>query len=617
MPEPVASWSFHYPKPDFTQPPLEITAETRERMRQRLAFLYSEEVADTWLPELERVMKVYWAHKPRDLIERERSLDRADRFTERDLILITYGDLILGTGHSPLACLAAFLEGPRLRGVFNTIHILPFFPYSSDRGFSIIDFRSVDPSLGSWQDIELIGSRYELMFDGVMNHISAESEHFQEYLNGNPRFTELVHCFRSPDELTPEQRKLIRRPRTSDILTRFETIDGPAWVWTTFSADQVDLNYKNPDVLVRTIETLLLYVRRGANILRLDAVTYLWDEPGTSSANLAQTHEIIKLIRDVLETVAPRVAIVTETHVPHEENLAYFGNGTDEAMMVYNFALPPLVLHSFYAQETTHLTAWAKRLEYPSETCTYLNMLDTHDGVGLMGVRDILPPEAIGAMVARAREHGALVSYRAVGDGSEEPYEINTTWFGALNRADQDEELDLQVRRFTASRSIALVLRGVPGVYLHGLIGTLNDPSAATLTGHARDINRQSIDENELFAARRDPESRLRHIVRRFGRLLSIRVSEPAFHPNAAQEVLDLSPSLFAVLRTSRDGERRILALTNVTDKDQRLELDVEELALPQGRFRDLVSKAELESEAGKLSVTLEPYDVAWLKSAG
>jgi Ser-tRNA(Ala) deacylase AlaX len=283
--------------------------------------------------------------------------------TEKDVALITYGDLLITEEHSPLTGLAEFLdERARVSEVINILHILPFFPYSSDRGFSITDFWTVNPKLGSWEDIEGMTEKYRMMFDGVFNHISAESRAFREMLNGTPTFKDIAIVFHSPDELTPEQRRMLVRPRTSDILTKYYSIDGPIWVWTTFSPDQIDLNFKNPFVLAWVVHTLLLYVRKGANLVRLDAVTYLWSEPGTSSANLEQTHEIIKLLRDVLDIGAPNVALVTETNVPHEENISYFGNGYDEAQMVYNFTLPPLVLHTFYSEDATKLSEWAAAL---------------------------------------------------------------------------------------------------------------------------------------------------------------------------------------------------------------------------------------------------------------
>ncbi len=600
-------------KPDYTKPLLMVPNEARERLRKRLAFLYSAEVADQYLPELERILKVHYAHKPDELIEQDRGFNPAARFTEKDIIMITYGDLLRGKKHSPLASLAYFLKGP-LKDVINTIHILPFFPYSSDRGFSITDFRSVDPKLGSWDDIREIGREFRLLFDGVLNHASSQSLGFQEFLNGHPRFNDVVVHYRSPDDLPPEQRRLIRRPRTSDILTRFDSINGPRYVWTTFSSDQVDLNYRNPLVLLFVIDVLLLYVRRGADIIRLDAVTYLWRELGTDCASLEQTHEIIKLFRDVLDVVAPGVALLTETNVPHEENISYFGNGREEAQMVYNFALPPLVLHTFYRGDCTALSRWALQLAYPSMTTTYFNMLDTHDGVGLQGVKNILIREEIDAIIERAISHNAFVSYKTGADGKDEAYEINTTWWGALNRSESGEAPTLQVKRFVASRSISLVLKGVPGIYFHGMLDTENDPEVVKRTGSRRDINRTVIDEEYLDRALSDPDSRMSLIRPRLRKLAEIRTSHRAFHPGGGQKIIMVSPAVFSVLRVSPDGDERFLTLTNVAGQETLVEIALSELGSGAGVWGDLISGREHEVRENVLRLRLEPYDIAWLK---
>jgi len=605
------------PKPDYTRPLLEISSEAKERMFSRLKLLYGEEQALTFLPELERVLKVHYAHKPQELIEEEKDFIPEERFSEKDMVMITYGDLLRGEKHSPLASLAYFLNRP-LKEIINTIHILPFFPYSSDRGFSVTDFKSVDPNLGTWQDIYEIGKDFKLLFDGVLNHASAESEGFQEFLNGHPRFKDVVVSYPSPDALTPEQRRLIRRPRTSDVLTKFYSINGPVYVWTTFSPDQIDLNYKNPRVLIAIIGVLLLYVRHGADIIRLDAITYLWEELGTECASLEQTHEIIKLFRDVLDVVAPQVTLLTETNVPHEENVSYFGSGHDEAQMVYNFALPPLVLHTFYTEDATALSRWAGELEYPSTTTTFFNFLDSHDGVGLPGVKNILSKEEINAMIHKATEdHKAYVSYKTGEDGNEEPYEINTTWFGALNREDSGEELAFQVKRFVASRCIALVLRGVPAIYFHGMIGTGNDPEVVKRSGHNRDINRTVIDEKDLDEALKNPQSKLSIIRSLFRDIALIRVREKAFHPNGAQQVLMMSPSVFSVLRTSPDGKERILTLTNITGKVVDMKINTSELGNDYIKWYDLIKGKEYIVENKSLALTLQPYDVVWLKARG
>jgi sucrose phosphorylase len=601
----------HNPEPDYHRPLLEIPPEAKQRMLDRLTFLYGEEVANAWLPELERVLKVYYAHKPKRLMEREKNLVPEERFTEKDAVLITYGDLVRKEGESPLKTLVRLCD-TMLAGV-NTVHILPFFPSSSDRGFSIIDFEVVDPNLGTWEDIEGLDARVQLMFDAVFNHVSSKSRYFQEFLNGDPYFKDLFISYRSRDELTPEQRERIRRPRTSDILTEFQSIDGPVYVWTTFSPDQVDVNFKNPDALIRILEVLLMYIRRGADILRLDAVTYLWAEPGTSCASLEETHEIIKLFRDAVDLVAPGVALITETNVPHEENISYFGNGDDEAHMVYNFALPPLVLHTFYTEDTTALSDWAKDLETPSKTTHLFNFLDSHDGFGVMGVKDILSQEAIDDMINRAEEHGGMISYRTDRDGKESPYEINITLFSALNREDSGEDMDLQIKRLLAARNISLVLQGVPAAYLLGLIGKRNDVEAALATRSKRAINRTVLDYELLMQSFEDPQNKL-YRIRELGGLVRIRQNHRAFHPNGPQKILMVSPNIFAVLRESPEGDEHILTLTNVANRICEIEIPLDEVGVRDTRWYDLIRGSEWSADAEKLPIRLEPYEVLWLK---
>ncbi len=606
-------YALHNRKPDYSRDLLEIPPEEKNRIRRKLECLYGTEKAGRCLPELERLMQVYHAHKPDEMFAMEENFNPRERFTQDDIILITYGDLFRDhNGSRPLNLLGDIMQNYRgLSRIFNTLHILPFFPYSSDRGFAVTNFRDVNPQMGTWEDIEQLSSHFQLMFDGVFNHTSSQSPAFERFLNGDPNFRDVFIAYDSPEELTDEQRAVLVRPRTSDVLSRYETLKGPKWVWTTFSKDQIDLNFHNPKVLLWIVETMLMYVRNGANLIRLDAVTYLWSEPGTCSANMDQDHIIVKLLRDILNVVAPGVALITETNVPHRDNVAYFGNGSDEAQMVYNFALPPLVLHSFYRGDCTALTDWAARLEYPSDTATFFNILDTHDGIGLMGVRNILPQDEIDFVIDEARDHGAFISYKTGENGAREPYEINSTWFSALNR--DGEDMDLQVKRFVASRSIALALRGVPGIYLHGLIGTRNDTDKALVTKTKRDINRKYVDTQYLLKRLKDPESRIRRISQELPKLTDIRRQHRAFHPNGAQHVLDLDPKVFALLRQSPEKDEHILALTNVSDRSVTVAIPLSRLESLEIRWFELVEEEVWHVHDQQLEITLEPYAVRWL----
>ena len=607
--------TFYDPEPDYTRPLYEILPEDRERMCNRLRFLYGDTSADKYMPQLERILKVHHAHKPPEMIEKEKGYDPKERFSEEDMILITYGDMVKGPGETPLSALHNFVNTYN-RGAINTLHILPFFPYSSDRGFSVVDFNLVDPKLGTWADIREKKRRYDLMFDAVLNHVSSRSELFREFLDGNPRFQDFFIAYDSPDDLTPDQRKKIFRPRTSDILTKFHTINGPKWVWTTFSEDQIDFNFRNPEVLLQVLDSLLFYIRNGADILRLDAVTYIWAEPGTESVHLPQTHEVVKLLRDVLDSVGSGVALVPETNVPHEKNISYFGNGCDEAHMVYNFALPALVLHTFYREDSRAISRWAAGITPPSDMATFFNILDTHDGIGLMGAKEILSREDMAFIIKTARDRGAYISYKMGEDRTEEPYEINTTWWSAVNEDGDQGDVLRQVKRYVATLSIAFALQGVPGIYVHGFMGTVNDHDRVKETGVKRDVNRGFIITEEVERELADPDSKLSLIRLYSGELCRTRTRHRAFHPRGRQKVLELSPDVFAVVRESPEEDEHILALTNVTGKEIHLDIPLSDVGKAEGQWQDLLHDRSLESQGGMLKITLEPYGVLWLKPA-
>ncbi len=604
--------SFHYPEPDFGRTPYHLPEEMRKRMTEKLKFLYGEARAHACMKELERIMKVYYAFKTPEMIEWESTIQPSERFTERDVILITYPDQIVGDKPEPPLQMLLDVATRHLKGVFNTIHILPSYPYSSDRGFAVIDYEQVEPKFGTWDDIKNIKREFHLMFDAVINHVSSKSRWFQEFLYQNPDYVGYFTSYDTKDTIPAEELNRIVRPRTSPVLTAFNTVYGTKYVWTTFSPDQIDLNYTNPKVLQRMVEILLYYVRRGADLLRLDAVTYLWCELGTVCAHIAQTHTIIKLLRDVMDAVAPQVALVTETNAPHEYNTSYFGNGHDEAQMIYNFALPPLVLRAFQTQNAAILTKWAMGLKKISDTTTYLNFLDSHDGIGVMGAQGILSSEEIDEMAQRTLELGGYVSYKDNGDGTVSPYELNITWESALNPDGELQNQELNIRRYLSSRSIQLVLAGVPGIYIHGLLGSKNDPYAVIRENQKRSISRARI-EKRFFE---DVTEKDITTAYRFIEMIRKRVNEKAFHPNAPQSVFDAGRCFFSVLRTSIDGSEHIIAISNVTCEKQIFSYNIASLGIYREYWYDLFSGLFVEADRdGNIVIELEPYEVLWLKS--
>ena len=528
--------------------------------------------------------------------------------SERDSVLITYADQLSEPDAFPLETLSRFCD-KYLSGLVNSIHILPFYPYSSDDGFSVIDYRAVDPAFGGWDHISQLSRNFRLMFDAVINHASVQHEWFQGFLRDDSRYREYFVVVEGSPDLSQ-----VVRPRALPLLTTFNTPSGPKQVWTTFSADQVDLNFQNPDLLLEIIDTLLFYVAHGAQLIRLDAIAYLWKEIGTSCIHLPQTHRIIQLFRAVLDVVAPHVILITETNVPHIDNISYFGNGTDEAQMVYNFALPPLVLHSFYTGNSRVLSRWAAGLSLPSDQTTFFNFLASHDGIGINPARGILSDAEIDAVIQRVIEHGGLVSYKNDVSGAQIPYELNINYFDALSNPHSEKPLSIQVDRFMTAQAIMLALVGVPGIYFHSLFGSRSWREGVDLTGRNRTINRQKFALNE-FEESLSNETSLRHqVFQRYGQLLRARQASPAFHPHGRQDILDYGEGVFALLRFSHDGSQRVLCLHNISDQPQRLRIESKEIfGLFAGKLVDLITDHRKDDLLND-TLALQPYQTLWLR---
>ena len=511
---------------------------------------------------------------------------------ENDIILITYADSIYENGQLPLKTLKEFLV-TYVKDSISAVHILPFYPYSSDDGFSIIDYRQVNPKLGDWWDIKAIGENYDLMFDAVINHVSKSSEWFQNFLAGHEKYNDYFI------EADPNgDYSKVSRPRALPLLTPFETVNGKKYLWTTFSEDQIDLNYKNPAVLLEILEILAMYAANDARYIRLDAIGFLWKKKGTTCLNLDETHMVVKIIREVLDKVAPGTILIAEANVPHKENISYFGDGYDEAHMVYQFALPPLTLFSFYTGNAQKLLQWVDNLKQTSEMTTYLNFLPSHDGIGMRPTEGILEEEERDLMLKTTIEHGGLISYKDNGNGTKCPYELNINYLDALTDSKEDDTT--RVNRFLAAHGILLSLVGVPGIYIHSLLGSRNYYKGVQESGIYRRINREKLEKNILFAELETNTIR-RNIFYGLSRLISIRKKQSAFSPRATQNALFLDSRVFSVLRTNEDTGDQILAMINVCG----------ETVLINTAYSgyELISNRRLENQ-----FVLQPYQIMWVK---
>jgi glucosylglycerate phosphorylase len=553
-------------------------------IEKQLALAYGAERVPTLLARIEDLVD-HW---------RPAMSERRPWLDQRDAMLITYSDNLRSPNEAPLATLHDFVA-ERIDDLVSAVHLLPFFPWSSDDGFSVKDYRAVDPAVGGWPDVAALAADYELMFDAVINHASAESAWFEDFKAGIAPFDGyFVRADPAADY------SAVVRPRALPLLTEVETTAGPVHVWTTFSADQVDLDYRNPNLLLEVLHILLDYCAKGARFIRLDAIGFMWKESGTGCMHLPETHALVQVMRAVVEATAPGTLIITETNVPHAENVSYFGDGAPEAHLVYQFPLPPLVQHAFQTGDAGALAAWAATLEPPPAGTTFFNFLASHDGIGMRPLEGLLPRDAVTRMAETVVERGGAVSLRAMPDGSTSPYELNISYIDGLVPAEADDQT--RVAAMVAAHGILLSMAGLPGIYVHSLLGSRSDHAGMAATGRNRSINRARLDAAAVRADLDDPGT-LRHLVfSGIAHLLRTRAGEPALHPDATQTVHALDPGMF-VLERRTGGARRLLAAINVTCEPLELR------ATDAADWSDILTGERF----GQLPIAMAPYAVRWL----
>ncbi|MDF2044100.1 MULTISPECIES: alpha-amylase family glycosyl hydrolase [unclassified Pantoea] len=525
-------------------------------------------------------------------------LPRKAHWDEQDVVLITYADQFRETDKPTLNTFSRFYQ-QHLQSTFPLVHLLPFFPWSSDDGFSVIDYHEVDPVCGDWQDISRLHQETRLMFDFVCNHMSAKSAWFSHFLAQDPGWDDFFISMPPATDLSA-----VTRPRTSPLLTPFKMADGDTrFIWTTFSADQIDLNFANPEVLLRMVNVLLDYLVRGADYVRLDAVGYMWKTPGTRCIHLEKTHQLVKLFRAIANHVAPGTVIITETNVPHQDNISYLGNGHDEAQMVYQFSLPPLVLHSIHTGSARALRQWASSLDLSSNDTTFFNFLASHDGIGLNPARGILSEVEIVSLVRDLALEGALVSYKNNPDGSTSPYEINVTFLDALNREADDDATRL--KRFLLAHAILLVFPGVPAIYIQSILGGRNHYDGVRAAGHNRAINRQKYDLQQIEAALAGGDWLRQQIYTRLSQLIQLRRRQPAFHPDNPMTIYDSENALLVLSRHQPERGDGLLCVFNLSGRSVETRLPVAQT------LQDVVSGEKID---GTQPVKLDAWQFMWLR---
>ena len=521
---------------------------------------------------------------------------------ERDIALITYGDSVRKEGENPLATLSSFVD-MHLSAIVSIVHILPFFPWTSDDGFAISDYEKVNPELGDWSDVESLAARYRVMSDLVINHCSASHEWFEQFQRGEKPGSEYF-----VEVIPAADLSLVTRPRITPLRRPTETAGGMKHVWCTFGHDQIDLNFRSTDLLLEMVGIIRAQLDHGISIFRLDAVAFLWKEIGTNCINLPQTHEIIRLFRTLIEHVKPNAVIITETNIPNQENLSYFGN-MNEAHSIYNFSLPPLLLHAMVSGTSKYLKSWLMGMPAAQPGTAYFNFIASHDGIGLRPAEGLLAEAEIASLVDTMRSFGGRVSSRALPDGSSRPYEINIALYDAM-QGTSDGPDELGEDRFIAAHAILLALEGIPAFYIHSLLGTRNDYTKADASGIHRHLNRHQWESGELDAALTDPKNPHARVLTRLAELIAIRREQTALHPNATQFTLHLGDELFAFWRQSMDRKQNIFCLHNITKNPVQISLSSVNLVATED-WIDLMTGEELPK--GVATLDFKPYQCVWL----
>jgi sucrose phosphorylase len=533
------------------------------------------------------------------------ALPHQNHWDQKDVTVITYGDTIVEPGRKPLATLLEFMDA-RFNEIASGVHVLPFCPYSSDDGFAVTDFYNVNEKLGNWDDIRAIAEHYDLMADLVINHCSSENTWFQNFIRGEGEGHDYFITVDADVQLDE-----VVRPRTSPLLRKTETAHGVKYVWCTFSHDQVDLDFSNIEVLKEFVRIVRRYLDMGVHTFRLDAVAFLWKKTGTNCLNLPETHEIVRLLRTLVEHAKADAILITETNIPNRENLSYFGNA-NEAHMIYNFSLPPLLLNTMVTGNCHYLKQWQMSMPPAQNGTAYFNFIASHDGIGLRPTEGLLNDEDIASLINTMQSFGGKISWSTGAQNIKRPYEINIALFDAMQGTTKGPD-EWGIDRYICAHAIMIALEGVPAFYIHSLLGTRNDYENMERMGYNRAINRHQWKLDDLQNALDDNATEQYTLYNRLKRIITIRQQQPAFHPNATQFTLHTGNQLFSFWRQSVDRRQSIFCIYNISDENQSLLLRDLNLILTDN-WRDLISGRTYQEHDELLDI--KPYQVLWISNA-
>ncbi len=572
-----------------------LSQQSKKDIKRKLNFIYKS-------TKSKKELKIY-ADEIFQVINKYNKLGKKGKklkVSEKTSALICYGDSLLNSDKEKTIKIFRKFYKKNLDKFFEIIHFLPFYPSSSDSGFAVKDHYQVDKRLGDWSEINKQSKNTNIMADVVINHSSSKGLWFKNFLaNKSP----------GKDYFLTVGKKFniskVIRPRENKLLKRISIFKENNLLWRTFSDDQIDLNFKNPKVLLRFIKIIINLANNGVTIFRLDAIAYLWKKSGSNCVNLKETHEIIRLFRIVCNSLKSKPIIITETNLPEKENLSYFGRNNDEAHWIYNFSLPPLLVHSLLFEDSTYLNKWSKKLPYTKIGNNYLNFIASHDGIGMRPVEGYLKKEKLSLLFKRLKKNGGQLSYRKVHGSLKKVYEANITLFNAFQKTDYDKKGKFFFERYISAHAIMIAFEGVPAIYFNSLFGTSNDEYKYIISGNKRDLNRYKWNEKRLNNLLKNKRSKQSRFCKEILNLISIKTQNKAFHPNAKRENLNMGRKIFCFKRTSLDKKQTIYNITNLSSKYQKFKLNYK-----FSKYKNLLDKTSLSHKS-----ELKPFETLWLSN--
>ena len=567
---------------------------------KRLNYIYKSIIPeDKTLEYAKQIDELIYNYKSKSTFKK-----KEESWSEKTLLLITYADNVNQGVRGKTISDFTFFFKKYFSSFIDTIHFLPFFTSSGDGGFSVKNHEEIDPNFGNWEEVTKLSKNTNIMTDLVLNHASSEGKWYQNFIeNKNPGKDYFFTIDKNYDCTN------VIRPRDHDLLKEVKLKSESKILWCTFSYDQIDLNFRNPNVLLEFIKLIIKLTTYGAKIFRLDAVAFLWKESGTTCLNLPETHEIIKLLRDIVDQLDENIIIVTETNLPKNENLSYFGKN-DEAHWIYNFPLPPLIIYTFLFGDSSAITKWSMKMPPAQFGNAYLNFIASHDGIGMRPAEGVLSDEEINNMLARLKENGSEFSMRKLKAAKDKVYEANISLFSALQHTDSDNSGIFALDRLIASHCIILAIEGVPAIYFNSFFATQNDQNSYLKNGVKRDLNRHKWNYLDLVSRIDDKASLENKCFSILRELILIRKSQPAFHPNATQFTLNIDKSIFSVWRQSRDRKQSIFAITNVTSSKFILNTNMINLIDDEKWFDLLNPETNFQDNE---QIQLKPYQTIWI----